>query len=1115
MFNSFEELAEVRKNGLEWVRKNNWKILEKFTKIYPDKAHFIYELLQNAEDMDATLVEFSLFKDKLVFKHNGKKRNFTLNDVEAITGFENNEDKQEDETSIGKFGIGFKAVFAYTDTPEIHSGDMHFKIENIVVPSKENVKKISSKDEKGINWTIFIFPFNREAKSPEKAYNEISNSLKELDFNSIIFLKNIKKINYVINKNEKGFVRLVESEKPNYITIEASNNKKSTWLRFSDLIDFVDEIGNNKKLSIGIAYNLEYSEKNRSYQIKETNGKAFVYFPAVKEHTGLRFLINAPFSTTQARDSIIDSEENEELTKKIASLVVKSLDRIKELGLMNNSFFNVLPNEKDYLTSMYNPIYLSIKEAFKENDYLPTQTGEYVNSSNALIGSKRISDIVNQDFLKSVAGITKNWIQNASVESNANKFLRSLGIEEFTSEKFFELFDDNHGSNLESYLGMIRTNKTLDEYSKNGIITDEDDENLDDKTRKKIVEEAKKNTCIWFRKFYELCIEEYNSIKYGYEKYSINELLKKRKIILSEDLKIFKSSEIYFKEKKDNKKEEESDNENVEFKTDVNYVNSYIANQDEKNDIPYNNWQFFKNTLCIKTFDTKEYLLWKLNNKYSSNSNFKLDDEYLGDIILFSLSQDNINFKDYPIFVYYEDGKYYSTRGYSLVLGEKYGNAHDQLLSKIYNKKIISDFYYDKLCDLLERQNVEDVYIYDKMLEFFKICGVIDSVVIENGKASNHKYFNSKLYYQGNRSSCAINIDFYIPNIKLLFQNDGFNKYLWDFLKKQEKNDWALAKYRANAKGETRTCDSTLICDLKEIAWLPDKDGNLRKPADISLEELRDDFKYIDKEKNEIIDFENYPLLKALDIKEKPIDTEKMYEDTANILLSKIGKRAISEERYQKFLKWEQEEAEREEKARKRREQKKEEDIDELFDGMTRENVDNDDDEIISIGCVNNVERYGRKIEKHFVESKEIEPKLRIAFRNVYKSSKEEHDRLGELYKGECQICGTRIVSYKNKFIFQAINVIHTKNLPTDISNTENLCWNSLCLCPNCAAEYKNCSLDISDVPRQVSEKEVNEKDSTKIEIEINLNNKKREIKYVPKHFLALKTVLNLLKQNK
>lgn len=51
--------------------------------LYPDKAHFIYELLQNAEDTGATEVSFELTEQKLIFEHNG--RPFSEDDVWGIT----------------------------------------------------------------------------------------------------------------------------------------------------------------------------------------------------------------------------------------------------------------------------------------------------------------------------------------------------------------------------------------------------------------------------------------------------------------------------------------------------------------------------------------------------------------------------------------------------------------------------------------------------------------------------------------------------------------------------------------------------------------------------------------------------------------------------------------------------------------------------------------------------------------------------------------------------------------------------------------------------------------------------------------------------------------------
>ena len=103
------------------------------TELYPDKAHFIFELLQNAEDMNATEVNFSLYNDRLVFMHNGNKRAFTLADVEAITNISKGT-KKDDPTTIGQFGVGFKAVYAYTSTPEIYSEEHSFKIVDMLIP---------------------------------------------------------------------------------------------------------------------------------------------------------------------------------------------------------------------------------------------------------------------------------------------------------------------------------------------------------------------------------------------------------------------------------------------------------------------------------------------------------------------------------------------------------------------------------------------------------------------------------------------------------------------------------------------------------------------------------------------------------------------------------------------------------------------------------------------------------------------------------------------------------------------------------------------------------------------------------------------------------------------
>ena len=145
-------LKELRQKRMKWVeanRENNFEdgIKRLLTDLYPDNAHFIYELLQNAEDAQATEVRFTLQEDGVEFEHNGD-RLFTIGDVEAITSI-GITTKRDDPTNIGKFGVGFKAVFAYTSTPEVASGEFHFRHSRFGRPrNKRTLPRLLLKERK-------------------------------------------------------------------------------------------------------------------------------------------------------------------------------------------------------------------------------------------------------------------------------------------------------------------------------------------------------------------------------------------------------------------------------------------------------------------------------------------------------------------------------------------------------------------------------------------------------------------------------------------------------------------------------------------------------------------------------------------------------------------------------------------------------------------------------------------------------------------------------------------------------------------------------------------------------------------------------------------------------
>ena len=108
---------------------------------YSDRTHFVYELLQNAEDAIGWRhndkaqfprnVSFQLHADALVFRHYGLP--FTEEHVRGICDIGRGT-KGENLTTIGNHGIGFKSVYTYTHHPEIHSGQEHFVIDLFVRP---------------------------------------------------------------------------------------------------------------------------------------------------------------------------------------------------------------------------------------------------------------------------------------------------------------------------------------------------------------------------------------------------------------------------------------------------------------------------------------------------------------------------------------------------------------------------------------------------------------------------------------------------------------------------------------------------------------------------------------------------------------------------------------------------------------------------------------------------------------------------------------------------------------------------------------------------------------------------------------------------------------------
>lgn len=366
---------------------------------YSDQAHFIYELIQNADDAGATTARFVLENDRLIFAHNGTRHfsisnplnegddaeNGYLGDINSITGiaFSN---KPEQENKIGKFGVGFKAVFQYTASPHIYDPNFCFRIDRYIVPSILEEDFVGRKADE----TLFVFPFNHRDKTVQETYNDILGKLKALSY-PILFLSNLLDISFEIG-NTVGLYGKSISETRKY-------DENTIAERISLSQNYGDDIVSNDlwlftRMQNGLKYSVGYfiNEKN---QLIPVNEPAFCFFPT-KENTGLNFIIHAPFLLTDSREGIKAGEKhNNTLIDLLAKLAGESLLYLKEIGdekkqrIIDDNILSIVPvNEEEFCelddvsSISFKPFYTEIKHIFETQKIIPTRSG-YVEKSNA------------------------------------------------------------------------------------------------------------------------------------------------------------------------------------------------------------------------------------------------------------------------------------------------------------------------------------------------------------------------------------------------------------------------------------------------------------------------------------------------------------------------------------------------------------------------------------------------------------------------------------------------------------------------------------------------------------------------------------------------------------
>ena len=280
--------ADYAKICDENISRYGWDtaVLDLLGQLYSERTHFVFELIQNAEDAGATELAFDLFADRLEVRHDG--HSFTEADVKGICGV-GKSSKSGDLTKIGKFGIGFKSVYAYTQTPRIYSQDEHFRIDKYVRPSL--IQPLTEPAQE----TLFVFPFDRDEMPALTAVREISTALSNIGLGTLLFLRNIERVR-VQGIRVAGALRkragATDGIRSRRHVILASRRDHGPgdeeWLVWNRQVGADDDSGHR----VEIAFQIN-TESDGLHLTKSASSPLVVFFPTARE-TFLGFLIQGP-----------------------------------------------------------------------------------------------------------------------------------------------------------------------------------------------------------------------------------------------------------------------------------------------------------------------------------------------------------------------------------------------------------------------------------------------------------------------------------------------------------------------------------------------------------------------------------------------------------------------------------------------------------------------------------------------------------------------------------------------------------------------------------------------------------------------------------------------------
>ena len=478
-FQASDRVKESLRNAIQTLAED----------LYSKDTHFIFELIQNAEDntyKDAEpFLSFQLVNQcpidmqapngALIVQNN--ETGFTYENVDAICAV-GKTTKSKSLGYIGEKGIGFKSVFKVSATPHIISNGYCFCLPEYdeetglgyIVPRwLDNAEELPGNAQ-----TTIVLPLNKN----DFDYAVIEEMLRDIEPETILFLSKIEEIQIVTDTGDNLTILKDNKDLPLVqLLVEGEKQGKTfstvaEFLLFTKTFEKPDHVHHEKRIDIdkrdvSVAFPLTHDT--------DQAGKLFAYLP-VRSGTGLPFIINSDFILTSSREEIqINTPWNLWLMECVASLLEDVLPGLKERGLINVSFLENLARSINGIEagSTFYPIAQAVYHVFSKEELLPADDGSFISADSAkLARGADLRNLLNQSQLQLLFESKREikWLSGRITQDRTpalrDLLISRLRVEEITPEAFArkvtkEFFESQPDEWMLLFYQFIATRKDL------------------------------------------------------------------------------------------------------------------------------------------------------------------------------------------------------------------------------------------------------------------------------------------------------------------------------------------------------------------------------------------------------------------------------------------------------------------------------------------------------------------------------------------------------------------------------------------------------------------------------------------------------------------------------